>query len=223
MARETTEIEHKIGYRFVDPGLLSLALAHASSATAPGDCGNERLEFIGDAVIGLVVARLLFDRYPDKDEGWLTQMRSRLVEEGALAAKARAVDLGDLVVLSKGEEGGGGRNKPSILAGAYEALIGAAFLDGGYEVAESIIRREFREIDLLDDGSDPKSFKSLLQERLQKDGIGLPAYEVIEVFGPEHERSYVVAVFVEGSEWGRGSGRSKKEAEMEAAREALSR
>ncbi len=223
MAVAAHDIEQEIGYHFADRKFLSQALTHASSVASQGIYGNDRLEFLGDAVIDLAVAHVLFERYPQKDEGWLTQMRARLVDEEALAIKARAIDLGRHLILGKGEQTAGGSAKASILSGAYEALMGAVLLDGGYEACETIIRRQFIEIAYLDGTIDPKNFKSLLQERMQKDGRGLPRYEVIDITGPDHDRSYLVAVYVEDEEWGRGTGRSKKEAEMEAARQALLR
>jgi ribonuclease-3 len=223
MALSADDIEQQLGYRFADRTFLSQALTHASFVANQGVSGNDRLEFLGDAVIDLAIARLLFERYPEKDEGWLTQTRARLVDEEALATKARAIDLGRHLILGKGEQTGGGSTKASILSGAYEAVMGAVFLDGGYDACERIIREQFIEIVYLDDTIDPKNFKSLLQERMQKDGKGLPRYEVIDITGPDHDRSYRVAVYVGDQEWGRGTGTSKKEAEMEAAREALSR
>jgi ribonuclease-3 len=218
---DPSDIEKKIGYAFNEREILSLALTHASAVTAKYDVGNERLEFVGDAVIDLAVARILMDCYPLKDEGWLSQMRSRFVDEEELALKAREIGLGDHLVLGKGEDLGGGRTKPSILANAYEALVGAIFLDGGYEPCEVVIRRQFPEIALIGDDMAPRNFKSILQERLQKEGKALPRYEVIESSGPDHDRMYLIAVFVEGELWGRGSGKNKKEAEMEAARAAV--
>jgi ribonuclease-3 len=223
MVADPHELEKKIGYRFGDGRLLADALTHASSVGEREGHSNERLEFVGDAVIDLTVAQMLYTHHPSKDEGWLSQMRSRLVDEESLAAKARSIDLGKYIILGKGEEAAGGREKPSILAGAYEALIGALLIDGGYEFCSEIIERYFPEIAVLADDADPKNFKSLLQERLQKDGKGLPQYSVIDVSGPDHERVFSVAVFIDGVEWGRGSGRSKKDAEQDAAQQALRR
>jgi ribonuclease-3 len=223
MATNPSDLEKKIGYRFRDGRLLAGALTHASSIGDREGHGNERLEFLGDAVIDLAVAQMLYESHPTKDEGWLTQMRSRLVDEDTLATKARELVLGMYVVLGKGEVAAGGQDKPSILAGAYEALIGAVFLDGGYDACIEIISRTFTEIEKLTDNESPRNFKSLLQESLQKDGKDLPRYEVVEVSGPDHERVFSVAVLVGGQEWGRGSGKSKRDAEQEAARRALER
>ncbi len=221
MATDPYELEHKIGYRFGNRRLLITALTHPSCIAQPEGGGNERMEFVGDAVIDLAVAAMLYQCHPEKDEGWLTQMRSRLVDEDCLASKARDLGLGDYIVLGKGEDKAGGREKSSILAGAYEALLGAVFLDGGYDVCHAIIKRYFGEIEGLTDDTNPKDYKSLLQERLQKEGIGLPRYEVTQSSGPDHNRVFSVSVFIDGHQWATGHGRSKKEAEQHAARGAL--
>jgi ribonuclease III len=223
MAADPSDLEQKIGYRFNDRGLLLVALTHASSVTDHDDGGNDRLELVGDAVIDLGVAHILYTCHPEKDEGWLTQMRARLVDEQCLSSKARALGLGDFIILGKGEQKAGGSEKPSILAGAYEALLGAVFIDGGYDSCAAIIGRHFGEIGGLTDDTYPKNYKSHLQERLQRDGLGLPRYEVTEISGPDHERVYSVSVFVDGTEWGRGMGKNKKEAEQRAAEDALER
>ncbi len=223
MVTDQSDLEEKIGYRFNDGALLVLALTHASSIGDREGQANERLEFIGDAVIDLAVAQMLYESHPLKDEGWLSQMRSGFVDEDSLAEKARGLGLGSHLLLGKGEEAAGGQYKPSILSGVYEALIGAIFLDGGYDVCREIIGRNFTEIENLTDNAYARNFKSLLQERLQKEGKDLPRYEVIEVSGPDHDRVFAVAVLIGGLEWGRGSGKSKKDAEQEAARRALER
>jgi ribonuclease-3 len=221
MDTDLSDIEEKIGYRFHDGALLVQALTHASSIGDREGQANERLEFIGDAVIDLAVAQMLYESHPLKDEGWLSQMRSGFVDEDSLAEKARGLGLGSHMLFGKGEEAAGGQHKPSILAGVYEALIGAIFLDGGYDVCREILGRNFQEIGNLTDTTYARNFKSLLQERLQKEGKDLPRYEVVEASGPDHDRVFVVAVLIGGLEWGRGSGKSKKDAEQEAARRAL--
>jgi ribonuclease III len=223
MAADPFDLEQKIGYRFNDHQLLINALTHASSVTDREGGGNDRLELVGDAVIDLAVAHMLYTYHPEKDEGWLTQMRAHLVDEECLASKARDLGLGDFLILGKGEQKVGGREKSSILAGGYEALMGAVFIDGGYDACNAVIERHYGEIETLTDDIHPKNYKSLLQERLQKDGLSLPRYEVTEISGPDHERIYCVSVIIEGNEWGRGSGRNKKEAEQRAARGALQR
>ena len=219
--KNPTEIEERINYVFKDKGLLKLSLTHTSSLKDGDGFGNERLEFLGDAILGLVISTALFELYPDKDEGWLTQVRASLVKERSLFEKAKALKLGEYLILGRGEEEGTGRSKPSILSGAYEALIGAIFFDGGYSVCESFIRNEFESFLIIDKDYNPKNAKSILQEMVQKGSGSLPRYEVLTEDGPDHKRVFVVAVFVDGAEKGRGEGRTKKEAEMAAAAEAI--
>ncbi len=221
MAADPSELEKRIGYRFTDRELLVTALTHPSAVAEKGGGGNERMEFVGDAVIDLAVANILYRRHPNRAEGWLTQMRSRLVDEECLASKAREIGLGDFIILGKGEEKAGGRDKPSILAGTYESLLGAVFIDAGYDACDGIVERLFGEIETLAEDINPKDYKSLLQERLQKEGRDLPRYEITGVSGPDHERVFSVSVFIDDREHGSGHGRSKKEAEQQAARDAL--
>jgi ribonuclease-3 len=221
--KELSELEEKINYTFKDKGLLNESLTHASSVTFDGELQNERLEFVGDAVLDLVIAGALFEMYPDKDAGWLTQVRASLVNEESLQKKADEIDLGSYLIVGKAEEVGGGRAKPSILAGAYEALLGAILLDGGYEAVESFILVSFSGELKFKEDHDPKDYKSRLQERLQKSSMPMPVYKIISTSGPDHKKIFVCSVSVEGKELGRGSGSSKKEAELEAAKDALAR
>lgn len=221
MVKEPTELEESINYNFNDKELLKLALTHGSSLQEGEGFGNERLEFVGDAVLDLIIARALFELYPERDEGWMTQMKAGLVEKRSLFKKAMSLGLGEYLILGKGEDEGRGRFKSSILSGAYEALIGAMFIDGGYAVCESFLKNEFGSFLVVDEDYNPKNAKSLLQEKAQK-GLGsLPRYEVVSEDGPDHKRTFVVAVFVDGVEKARGEGRSKKEAEMAAATSAI--
>ncbi|MBN1573827.1 MAG: ribonuclease III [Deltaproteobacteria bacterium] len=221
MEKELKELEDMIKYTFRDKDLLRLSLTHSSYVKGEDVFGNERLEFVGDAILDLVIAKALFELYPDRDEGWLTQVRSGLVDDQTLFAKAESLGLGEYIVLGKGEASQGGRTKPSILSGAYESLVGAIFLDGGYEACESFVKSEFQSVLIVDDDHDPKNAKSVLQEIVQKESGDLPKYEVISEEGPDHKRKFVVAVYIDGVEKGRGEGRSKKEAEMAAASSAL--
>jgi ribonuclease-3 len=221
MEKELRGLEERIGYTFRDRGLLRLSLTHSSYMKGVDIFGNERLEFVGDAILDLIIAKALYELYPDKDEGWLTQLRSGIVDDQTLSAKAESLGLGGYILMGKGEDAHGGREKPSILSGAFEALVGALFLDGGYEACESFVRGEFEDILIVDDDHDPKNVKSVLQEIVQKGSGALPKYEVISEEGPDHDRTFVVAVYIDGVERGRGEGRSKKEAEMAAASSAL--
>ena len=220
--RDVKELEKLIGYRFRDPGLLVGALTHSSYANEmkgkiPGVTSNERLEFLGDAVLEEIVTRYLFSTRPDEGEGNLTRMRRTLVCEETLAAAARAIKLGDFLFLGHGEEMQGSRELPSILADALEALFAAVRLDGGIDEAEKLIRR----IVLSRECSDA-DYKTRLQELVQQDGIEELSYRVIREDGPEHNKVFEVEAMINSNPVGRGTGKSKREAEQNAAKEALS-
>jgi ribonuclease-3 len=215
-------LAERLGHTFSDITLLQHALAHRSwcGEQDGGAPSNERLEFLGDAVLGLVVARYTYERYPDFAEGMLAKVRSAVVNARVLAQVAEDLGVGDVLLLGRGEEASGGRAKASILADAFEAILGAVYLDAGWEAAEALIRRQ------LDDhiaraGEEPDDFdhKSRLQEKAVRGGDGTPRY-VVTGSGPDHDRAYVAEVFVGGTRWGTGEGRSKKDAEQEAARDA---
>jgi ribonuclease-3 len=207
-------------YRFQRPEVVRAALTH----TSVGDVGRpaeiERLEFLGDAVLSLSITDLLMRARPGANEGELTRVRARLVNTTALARKARAIGLGDLLVLGKGEEKSGGRHKSSILAGALEAILGGVFVDGGFEPArravELLFGEEARTATLGDEDA-----KTALQELTQRRFRQLPVYQTLRVEGPDHARDFLVEVAVNGRVVGRGSGRSKRLAAQAAAREAL--
>lgn len=220
--RDVAELEKKIGYRFRDSDLLTSALTHSSYANEmkgkiPGIRSNERLEFLGDAVLGEVVSRTLYARFPDDGEGKLTLFRKSLVCEETLADAARSIGLGDYLLLGHGEEMQGSRELDSILADAVEALIAAIRLDGGLTEAENLIRR----IILSRDFSD-LDYKTRLQQLVQQDGIEQLSYRVVREDGPEHNKTFEVVAMINSNPVGRGTGRSKREAEQNAAREALS-
>jgi ribonuclease-3 len=217
-------LESVLGYSFRDRSLLSQALTHSSlgyesQRTLPD---NQRLEFLGDAVFQLLLSEMLFQRYRDADEGMLTKVRSQLVSAKALAHVARQIGLGKFLLMGRGEEAHGGRERDSSLADALEAIAGAVFLDGGMESARALAHRLFTK--LLDNlGAAPvdKNPKGQLQEILQAINPQSPHYQIISQSGPDHAKSFVSAVIWCGQELGRGVGRSKKEAEVEAARVAL--
>lgn len=217
-------LQERLGHTFRDESLLRLALTHPSVAhESPGSTQhNQRLEFLGDAVLGLVLTRELYDRFPDLGEGPLTKARAHLVNRRTLAAEARRLGLGENLILSRGEEASGGRHRQSALADAYEALLGAVFVDGGYDAAREFIRRSLggvfgtlTEIPNLDNP------KGELQELLQATSPDAPQYEMTYASGPDHDREFECAVFHGGIELGRGRGKSKKEAESQAALRAL--
>ncbi len=182
---------------------------------------NERLEFLGDAVVSSVVSHLLFERFPQSSEGDLSKMRAWLVREERLASVARRLGLGDLVLLGKGEERAGGRNKNSILAGLFEAFVGALYLDSGYEAAFEFLKKEFS--GLLEEAERGLfcDYRSRLQELTQARWAEAPEYKMVKEEGPSHSPSFEIEVVVRGKAIARGKGRSKKEAAQEAAKLAL--
>jgi ribonuclease III len=220
-----SDIEISLGYHFVRPELLEQALTHRSYAVEHGigALDNERLEFLGDAVLELVVSHLLFTRHGEScREGELTRMRSFLVNESQLAEQALRVGIGKQLRLGKGEDRSGGREKSSILSDAFEAVVGAIYLDSGIEEVFSVIERCFG--DLLDQAVDigiGHDYKSKLQELIQGRFHSVPVYEVEKVSGPDHQRIFQVIINFNGQVLQRGSGRSKKEAEQDAARKVL--
>ncbi len=218
------ELEGKLGVKFRDRSLLHLALVHGSAGaegrTRHGE-NYERLEFLGDSVLNLAISDHLYRLFPTRLEGDLARLRAGLVSEGALARVARDVDLGRYVVLGRGEEKGGGRSRPALLADALEAVLGAVYIDSGYGVAHYCITRWFG--DALSELEEPGEgdYKSQLQELVQQLERRLPRYRITGQRGPEHERAFVAIVEVNGRILGEGHGRSKKEAEQAAARRAL--
>ena len=218
------ELQERIGYRFRDLQLLQLALVHSSFAFERLDDGrhNETQEFLGDAVLDLTVGFILFTRFPEMREGKLTRIRSALVNENSLADRAREIDLGDYLLLGKGENASRGRDKPSILSCAYEALIGAVFLDGGYDQALTFVRRFFEPyLDQRQEQLVSADAKSGLQEFLQEKFNEGPEYVLVGEEGPAHARLFSIVVNFQGQELGSGQASSKKEAEQQAARAAL--
>jgi len=217
-------LEELLGYRFRDEKLLQLALTHPSfSHEAPGAVAhNQRLEFLGDAVLGLILTRELFEKFPHLGEGPLTKARAQMVNRRTLAEQARRFNLGASLMMSRGEELSGGRNRSSALADAFEAVVGAIFLDGGYDVAAEFILRSFRDaFGQLTEVPNLDNPKGELQELLQAASTEAPQYEVTASSGPDHDRLFQCAVYHRGVELGRGQGKSKKEAEGQAALAAL--
>jgi ribonuclease-3 len=214
-------LEQRLGHPFADPTLLRLALTHRSvSAEDPSRNDNERLEFLGDAVLQLVVTDLLYRHYPHLAEGQLAKVRAAVVSRPTLAEVAATLDLGSHIELAPGEERTGGRSKDSILSDAVEAILGAVYLDGGMEaVAPVIITLWSSKIEERSKTPGVKDYKTRLQEALARFGQR-PSYEV-EATGPDHDRHFTARVVLDGRMAGVGEGRSKKEAEQEAARVAL--
>lgn len=215
------ELEERLGYFFRNATLLQLALTHPSAAQSSGPQRMEQLEFLGDAVLGLVLSDLLLQHYPSAAEGKLSQYRAALVNTATLAEKARALSLGRFLALGKGEEKTGGRQKESILAASYEALVAAVYLDGGFDAVRNLLMRQFeQDIAALPERrrTDAKTaFQELCQARLRE----TPHYVIVAESGPDHARWFVVEARVGDRVVARGEGKSKRAAEQEAARRAL--
>lgn len=222
---DLSRLEQKLEFSFKDRCLLLEALRHSSFINenpASDINSNERLEFLGDSVLGLVIAEKLFESYPGSDEGRLTQLRSALVRRETLARIAREIELGDDLSLGKGEEAGGGRDKNANLAGAFEALIAAIYLDRGLKAAGIIILKLFGpEIHNQANQVAETDYKSKLQEIIQARWQQTPAYMLLEAIGPDHDRIFTVEVRAGNAVLGSGTGKSKKIAEMAAAKAAL--
>jgi ribonuclease III len=214
----------RLGWEVADRELFAQALAHRSwCAEHPGKEPNERLEFLGDAVLGLIVTDYLYRSYPDLPEGELAKARAAVVNSVSLASAARELRLGEALLLGKGEDSSGGRLKPSILADAMEAVIGAIYLDAGYSVVDEIVLRLFGErLRGAAKGPGEEDYKTRLQELCAQNYDELPVYRVTDS-GPDHAKVFEAEVLVGGHSRGRGDGRSKKQAEQMAARDAWSK
>jgi len=217
------KLEESLGYSFSNRNLLAEAMTHRSYTNeCPGQMpDNERLEFLGDAVLDLIISQYLMSKLPKSPEGELTRIRAEVVALPSLERLARSLDLGKALLLGRGEERSGGRNKASLLADALEALFGAIFTDGGFDRARSVILPLFvpsLHQAAADEGQD---YKSRLQEVLQAAQRGLPVYQLAETTGPAHECTYLVEIIIDGRLYGTGKGRTKKGAEQAAAKAAL--
>ncbi|MBQ1977878.1 MAG: ribonuclease III [Ruminococcus sp.] len=217
------ELERKIGYTFKNNEILNTALTHSSYSNEVGKnvkC-NERLEFLGDSVLSLVVTNFIFLNFSQFPEGDLTQLRASLVCEKALYKFAKIIDLGSFIKLSRGERHGGGADRPSILSDAFEALIAAIYLDGGYDEAAKFVMT-FIEPEIKNIKKKPvKDYKTTLQEIVQKNPGEKLEYRMVSESGPDHDKHFVAEVLLNSNSIGKGGGRSKKEAEQQAARVAL--
>lgn len=217
------DLEKAIGYRFRNITLLQNALSHSSYANERWHdslMSNERLEFLGDSVLGMVVAEYLYTHFPDRPEGELTRMRADMVCERALAVVANRLHLGEYMLLGHGEEQGGGRSRDSILADAMESVIAACFLDGGMDAAKGIIDR-FILCDVPVARLHNADYKTMLQEQIQQKKNQLLSYTLVGESGPDHDKRFTVAVTLNGEQVGEGTGSSKKRAEQDAARAAM--
>ena len=217
-------LEERLEYQFHDLALLDTALTHTSYVKGDGRASahNERLEFLGDAVLELCTSEYLFTRFPDSDEGAMTRLRAQAVCESALYEVAKDYGFGRLLLLGRGEDHSGGREKPSILSDAVEAVIGALYIDGGMEVAKRFIMRfVHKSVEDAMAGRLIKDHKTMLQEYVQKHHMGQIAYELIGSSGPDHNKTFSMRVLVAGETAGTGEGRTKQEAGQQAARAAL--
>jgi len=208
---------------FRDKNILDTALTHRSwvNEHAKQRESNERLEFLGDAILEFIVSKEIFQRFPDKEEGYLTALRANLVNTVNLSQVALKLDLGSKIFLSKGEEETGGRTNSSIMADTVEAIIGALFIDSGLEKAENFVFKYL--LSGIDEklGQPLKDPKSRLQEYVQSKGFPAPKYEVVDESGPDHDKKFIIQVLVNNEEWGRGEGKNKSEAAQNAASKAL--
>jgi ribonuclease III len=225
LERSVRSLERRLRYRFRDVGLLEHALTHKSKAhedATGGVVDNESLEFLGDAVLGFVIADLLYREFPHFHEGQKSKAKAALVSTAALAELAQGIGLGAYLLLGRGEEKTGGRQKQALLADGCEAIIAAIYLDGGVDAARDFILQELaEEIEHVRSPDFLRDFKSALQERLQASGRPLPDYEVTSEHGPDHDKRFHVTVRVQGEVLASSEGRTKKEAEQAAARQAL--
>ncbi|MDI6641645.1 MAG: ribonuclease III [Elusimicrobiota bacterium] len=213
-----SNIEKIIKMKFVNKQLLLEAITHKSYAVELGKLvWNERLEFLGDSVLSLIVADYLYSLYPNSSEGYLSRLKSQLVSRQTLTKWSKKLNLGEFILLSKGEEATGGRKRDSILSNAFESLLGAIYLEKGFEIAKKFVvefLKEIKTIPLTD-------YKSKLQELIQAKYKMLPVYKVAKEYGPEHEKNFIVEVYIKNRLLGTGKGRSKKEAEQNAAKNSL--
>jgi len=216
---QLTKLQKTLRYTFSDKKLIIEALTHKSYKQP---YNNERLEFLGDAVLDLIVGEYLFDRFPSYNEGHLSKMRASLVNEGGFTLLAKHIGLGDAIFLSNAEENNGGRSKPSLLSNAFEAVMGAVYLESGLETARQITIRLLEEVhSSISLDSLFKDYKTTLQELTQAHFGTTPEYRLVGSSGPDHKKEFVVAVIIDGKEYARSSGKSKKIAQQEAANVAM--
>ena len=215
----STDIERILGYSFKNKAVLKEALTHKSFAGEHrGVKHNERLEFLGDSILGAIVADYIYNKCPHDEEGVLSKIKANLVSRRNLYLWGKALNLGQFIALGRGELATGGRERDSIISNAVEAVLGAVYLDGGYEAARAVILPWAQTQELTQDAQD---YKSALQEFLQKSGPAVPEYEIIQTVGPEHDKTFTVRVSLHGKELGTGKGHNKKQAEQAAAQYAL--
>lgn len=218
------QLQEKIDYKFKNEALLKTALTHSSYANEHSlghSACNERLEFLGDSILGFVVAEFLYSEFPDMNEGEMTRFRAELVCESSLAAAAGEFGLGEYILLGKGEKNNGGSTRPSIISDAFEAVLAAIYLDGGEKYARRHIEKYILKKISRTPGGFNHDYKTMLQELVQARGTDTPTYRIVSESGPDHDKSFVAQVLYGGKVAGEGSGKSKKEAEQAAAKSAI--
>lgn len=226
MQGDLKELQHTLGIRFRDPRLLRQAFTHSSYVNEhrmSGARDNERLEFLGDAVLELTVSEFLYEKYPDRAEGELTKQRASIVCEPSLVTFAEALNFGHYVLLGRGEELTGGRSRPALLADVFESFIGALYLDQGLETVKRFLAVHLFPSITWEGRPQLIDYKTQLQELTQQHGMGVLEYRIADERGPAHEREFLAEVWMEGRQLGAGLGKSKKEAEQQAASEALAK
>ena len=222
----TSDFEAVLGYHFQDRDLLARALTHKSFANERRETSsshNERLEFLGDTVLGFVIGELIYRSFPNLQEGSLSKIKAHLVSASTLAAKGRAIGIGGYLRMGAGEARSGGAEKLSLLADGFEAVVAAIYLDGGLPAADAFLRRIFMpDVTGIDIGDlSFQDYKTVLQESAQALGLPLPEYRIVDEYGPDHEKVFVIQVFWNGEAFAYGRGASKREAQRKAAKEAL--
>jgi len=222
------EFERALAYKFRDRDLLARALTHKSYANERRETSsshNERLEFLGDTVLGFVIGELIYRSFPNLQEGALSKIKAHLVSAGTLASKGRALGIGRYLRMGAGEARSGGAEKLSLLADGFEAVVAAIYMDGGLPAAEAFLRRVFGpDVTGIDIGDlSFQDYKTALQETAQALGLPLPEYRIVDEYGPDHEKIFVIQVFWDGEAFAYGRGSSKREAQRKAAKEALKR
>ncbi|MGH9317634.1 MAG: ribonuclease III [Thermoanaerobaculia bacterium] len=225
-AETPADLEQALGYKFRNVDLLARALTHKSYANERRElpsANNERLEFLGDTVLGFAVGELIYHSFPNLQEGALSKIKAHLVSAETLAAKGRALGIGRFLRMGTGEARSGGAEKLSLLADGFEAVVAAIYLDGGLPAAEAFLKRVFiSDVAGIDIGDlSFQDYKTVLQETAQALGLPLPEYRIVDEYGPDHEKIFVVEVFWDGSPFAYGRGASKREAQRKAAKEAL--
>ena len=223
--KDAIQLEAKLKYKFIDRALISQALKHRSYLSVTNEprlSSNERLELLGDSVLGLVVTEFLYNKFPTKEEGELTAIKSLMVSRKILARIAKQIGLGEFILLNDAEEKAGGRNRSSIVADAFEAVIGAIYLDGGLDTVVNFIQKKLLiRIEKIISEEQNRNFKSMLLEYSQSKNLGLPHYTVQKEEGPDHEKLFTIEVMINNEVLGMGKGNSKKKAEQISAKNAL--